>query len=229
MSINNLTAFWDLTDSDKLATEFSSNKELQTLSTLEQDKLISVFSGYRFFVEYFISDLEILSSLCGDYPHFKEIIDEILFDEQGGEDGENHLALWDNFVMSLGATPEDLKPESHQANIAILESRRAQLQKRGLGYAIGCLGLGSECLCAVYLTAAKTHLLQNEWIKENFDSIDWVFWDIHTGEADEEHIQMLKDGLSKVIEVQPELLNDVVEGYKDAKREWEDFWSNIYA
>ncbi len=219
--------FWDLTDASKLQAEYDADDKLSYLETASLDVLIKIFHEYRFFIKYFISDLGILM-FKAPFGQFKCMIAEIAVDELGKTPDRTHLKLWDDFLISLGDNPKSLEQSRHPENIALLEDLRRLMLEESFFYGVGLRGMGAECLCQVYLSSAYKRLLKNPNIQAMKDNINWVFWDIHTGEEDIEHGELVRNSIDDMLQVDESGLRPLAEGYIRAKENWEEFWSNLY-
>jgi len=220
--------FWEITDTAKLEAEYDADQKLSYLETASVDVLINIFHEYRFFIKYFISDLGLLM-FKAPFGKFKCMIAEIAMDELGDAPEKTHLTLWDNFLVSLGDNPDTLEESNYPANIELMEGLRQHMLDKSFFYGVGLRGMGAECLCQVYLSSAYKRLLKNPNIQAMKDQIDWVFWDIHTGEEDIEHGEMVRAAIDEMLAVDESGLRPLAEGYFHAKANWEEFWGNLYA
>lgn len=220
--------FWEITDTAKLEAEYDADHKLSYLETASVDVLINIFHEYRFFIKYFISDLGLLM-FKAPFGKFKCMIAEIAMDELGDAPDKTHLTLWDNFLVSLGDNPDTLEESNYPANIELMEGLRQHMLDKSFFYGVGLRGMGAECLCQVYLSSAYKRLLKNPNIQAMKDQIDWVFWDIHTGEEDIEHGEMVRAAIDEMLVVDESGLKPLAEGYFHAKANWEEFWGNLYA
>jgi hypothetical protein len=71
--------------------------------------------------------------------------------------------------------------------------------------------------------------MKNQYIIDHKNDIDWVFWDIHTGEEDIHHGDIVRNSIDELITDKPETINELAKGYKKGKETWDLFWNNIYA
>ena len=156
------------------------------------------------------------------------MVAEIAAEELGETPDKTHLQLWDNFLISIGVDKKKLEQSSHPENIALLEELSDLMMAESYMYGIGLRGMGGECLCQVYLTAAHKHLVQNPYIQANKDKIDWLFWDIHIGEVDIHHGEMVREAIDKMIVSDPNLIPSLALGYDKGKLVWDKFWENLY-
>ncbi|GBF81850.1 hypothetical protein [Aphanothece sacrum] len=72
-------------------------------------------------------------------------------------------------------------------------------------------------------------MLKSPYIQANKEKIDWEFWDIHVGEADILHRQLVKQAINEIVEADPSTVQELAEGYQNAKHLWETFWGNMYS
>ena len=220
--------FWKMTSTEIWEAEFKINKNLEYLETASLDTLKTIFREYRFFIKYYINDLGLLLYKT-PFSKFKCIVAEIAHDELGSEENKTHLYLWDRFLISLGVDENLLEIENEPKNIQLLEGLSTLMLNESFMYSVGLRGMGAECLCQVYLTETYKHLMKNQYIIDQKDDIDWVFWDIHTGEEDVHHGDIVRNAIDELIIKQPEEINELVKGYKKGKDTWDLFWNNIYA
>jgi hypothetical protein len=137
--------------------------------------------------------------------------------------------LYDGFLTSIGLREEDLDLFPNHKNLLLLKDLQERINTNSAAYAIGLRGMGGECLCQVYLSAMHSHFTKNPTIEAIKEKVAWQFWDIHTGEVDIAHREKLKLALGEFVDKRPEELDDLVRGYKDAKRIFDRFWENIYS
>ena len=219
--------FWTYTDAARLEANYSATTYVNYLQAAPISTLIEIFHEYRFFIKYFISDLGILMYKA-PFGKFKCIIGEIAADELGATPDKTHLALWDNFLVSLGDQPDTLSRSRYPENIRLLGQLSQWMWERPFMYSVGLRGMGAECLCQVYLSAAYKKLRANPAIIAMEQHIDWLFWDIHTGEEDMTHGEMVKAAINDLLLEEPEGLQDLVRGYNQAKDIWDKFWANLH-
>ena len=219
--------FWKLTDHARLLAEFSADEQLNFLTTASREDLVDIFHDYRFFIKYFINDLGILM-LKAPFGEFKCMVGHIIADELGHTPEQTHLYLWDKFLISIGDDEKALETPRLPRSEELLASLSHRMLEEPFMYGVGLRGMGAECLCQIYLTAAFEKLKQNPYVIENKDSIDWVFWEIHTGEEDLAHGDMVRKAIDDLLKQRPEELSALTEGYLDAKNMWDEFWANLY-
>ena len=219
--------FWSLTNSSRIEAEYMVDDKLKYLQSASPETLRRIFHEYRFFIKYYINDLGILLYRV-PFCQFKCMVAEIAADELGDSPEKTHLQLWDNFLVSIGVDRAKLDQSSHPENIVLLEGLSELMMTEDFMYGIGLRGMGAECLCQVYLTAAHKHLVKNPYIQDNKDEIDWLFWDIHIGEVDIHHGEMVRDAIDKMIVADPALVPPLALGYDKGKEVWDRFWDNLY-
>ena len=226
-SIATTKEFWELTDSAKLEAEYAATNYVAYLETAPISALVHIFHEYRFFIKYFISDLGILQ-FKAPFGKFKCMIAQIAVDELGQEPEDCHLNLWDNFLVSLGDEPAHLDNSEYPENIELLKKLTAWMLERSFMFGVGLRGMGAECLCQIYLSAAYKRLRLNPAIIAKEAEIDWLFWEIHTGEEDKVHDQMVRNAIDEMLQQDPSQLADLVDGYQQAKHNWDSFWGNLH-
>jgi len=225
--ISTATEFWEITDSAKLEAEYDAANYVAYLETAPISALIHIFHEYRFFIKYFISDLGILQ-FKAPFGKFKCMIAQIAVDELGQKPEDCHLNLWDNFLVSLGDDPTYLDNTEFPENIELLEKLSDWMLERSFMFGVGLRGMGAECLCQIYLSAAYKRLRLNPAIIAKKSEIDWLFWDIHTGEEDKVHGRMVRNAIDEMLQKNPSQLPDLVDGYQQAKQNWDSFWGNLH-
>ncbi|MBE9033558.1 iron-containing redox enzyme family protein [aff. Roholtiella sp. LEGE 12411] len=220
--------FWLMTDQARLEAEYMVDEKLEYLQNVPLEVLQEICLQYRYFTESYPDTLGILISKTPP-GKFKSLIAEILSEELGSGNAEAaHLKIWDNFLISLGVNEDRLEISADTNNVNLLKELMQLTKDRSTAYAIGLRGMGGECLCQVYLTAMHKNMLNNSYIKMNDSNIDWTFWDIHVGEADIIHNQMVRQAINEMVDAVPTRINDLAAGYHKAKQSWDIFWNNIY-
>ncbi len=123
--------------------------------------LLFFFRHYRLFTIRYIEDL------CWGlarlpFSEFKAFLSKVLFEEFGKETEQgyknNHVRLLDAFMVSLGADQSFCQdPELElKSNMDLLDELTTRVKGNSIAYAIGLRGMGTECLCQVYLTTITT-------------------------------------------------------------------------
>ena len=60
------------------------------------------------------------------------------------------------------------------------------------------------------------------------DKIAWKFWDIHIGEVDLHHQEIVRAAIDAVLISEPEVTADLTNGYLESKEAWDLFWQQIF-
>ncbi len=206
---------------------------LTRLATCPLQEMILLFRHYRLFTIRHINDLAIVHSRLPFGP-FKAFMSTVLYEEFGMEtDGgfaNNHVALLDAFMVSLGAPKEfcgnpDLELPS---NVTLLDDIMEKARTESIYYAVGLRGMGAECLCQVYLTAIFELTEQNPHFIERKDKLDLRFEQLHRGPIEAEHRIQMRDWIAELVLRDPHRLAQLKEGYGLARRSFHDFFDNIY-
>ena len=135
--------------------------------------------------------------------------------------------MYDDFLLSIGITTEELKiADTHCVNI--LENIQQSLLHHSWAYAVGLRGMGGECLCQIYLSTMHSYFSQNIAIIAMQKKINWAFWDIHIGETDLHHQEIVRDAIDEMLISQPQINNDLLAGYLESKTAWDNFWEQIF-
>jgi hypothetical protein len=222
------SAFWDLADDEKLQTQYRADAKLQYLQRAPLEVLQKIFIQYRYFTIYYISDLAQLVVRL-PFGKMRSIMAEFLNDELGNGDEEAaHTHLYDQFLTSIGIPANALDLNPNAKNLQVLGEISDEVRDTALWNAVGLRGMGGECLCQVYLSAMHYNFMKNPAIQELSGAIAWKFWDIHTGEVDIHHRELLRKVITEQIERQPELTTDLARGYFKAKAAFEALWDNAF-
>jgi hypothetical protein len=191
--------------------------------------LQKIFIQYRYFTIFYITDLALLVAKL-PFGELRSLLADFLNDELGNGDNLGaHERLYDNFLLSLGLDQEQIELSPNHHNLRLLQELQDRIGKRPVAYSVGLRGMGGECLCQVYLAAMHEHFTKNPAIQGIRDQLAWKFWDIHIGEIDIAHREKLKAAIQSFVTRSPEHLQDLMQGYKDAKAIFDTFWDNIYA
>ena len=226
--LHTVSDFWKIAEYEQMQAEYTVQEKVQHLKTASVKQLRNIFIQYRYFTKNYGSDLGLLI-FKAPYGNFKSLISEIAAEELGnGKSKQSHIQLWDNFLISLGVPESELETSIDPRNAVLLEELRQLMHKASPAYAIGLRGMGGECLCQIYLSAVFENFKQNPEIRARQNTIDWSFWDIHTGDADIEHRVLVKAAISEIVESDPASINDLAAGYLKAKGIWDQFWENAY-
>jgi hypothetical protein len=191
------------------------------------DMLKKVLIQYRFFTHYYIADLAILISKLPFGP-LRSIMADILNEELGmGDAKDSHPALYEDFLLSIGVTAQELEMADAYCIFNLREIQQS-LQDNSWGYAVGLRGMGGECLCQIYLSTLHEYLSQNPAIIKMQDSIAWKFWEIHIGEVDQHHQRIVRAAIDDVLESDPYLADELIQGYLESQGAWDRFWQQIF-
>jgi hypothetical protein len=225
---NNITeSFWELTNITKIKESYKIDTNLKYLKFAPMDVLRRIFVQYRFFTRYYITDLAILISKL-PFGKLKSILSEILYEELGnGNEQDAHPQLYDDFLESIGISKASLNKEDQDC-LQNLQAIQLSLLNKSWAYGVGLRGMGGECLCQVYLATMHEYFSQNVAIIAMHDVVAWKFWDIHIGEIDLRHQQIMHDAINELIITQPEVINDLVNGYLESKEAWDRYWKKIF-
>ncbi|GEM_PF-6135702 len=221
--------FWEMADSIRTKEEYLVDEKLRYLESAPIEHLRDVFIQYRFFTIYYIGDLALLVHKV-PFGKLRSVLGEILNDELGlGDWKEAHPKIYDNFLVSIGIDAGTLDGAARSENIRLLEELRQLMLTSSYPYAVGLRGMGGECLCQVQLEAMHNNFIKNPYVKDKLPKIDMAFWDIHAGEEDIHHREMMRDSLTEMMREWPEAVDEMASGYLKAKRNFDMFWDNIFA
>lgn len=219
--------FWTLADFTKMSEKLRIDENLQSLQYASLETLKKIFLQYRFFTHYYILDLATLISKL-PFGRLKTILAEILSEELGsGDCHQAHPELYDDFLKSIGINHIDLnKPDSECCHY--LQTIHESLLKQSWGYGVGLRGMGGECLCQIYLSTMYDYFSKNPAIIRIKDKIIWTFWEIHIGEEDLRHQEMMRSVINELIIQEPDMLDDLTQGYLESRSAWDAFWKTIF-
>jgi hypothetical protein len=224
--------FWSAADRVQDETLLQANEMFSTLRTAAPDKLREILIQYRYFTVYYITDLALLIAGMEDGP-MRSFLADILYDELGcGKSNGAHPMLYDQFLSSIGVDARDLNSDALASNVELLDEARRRLvdPANGSDYGIGLRGMGGECVCQVYIAQLHEHLINNPYIRENREKIDWRFWDLHVGEHDIEHREKTRALIDKEVVAKGGTgLEKLGLGYEYSMDSWRQFWVNIFA
>lgn len=219
--------FWKLADESKVTSQYEADGNIQFLMNASLDDVKAVCLQYRYFVERYPDNLALLMSRMPNYQ-LKCLLAEIHAEELGSGRLESaHIVWYDNFLLSLGITKEELASSIYKENDDILNDIAFRCANRSVEHGIGLIGMGGECLCQIYLTVMHKFLMENEHIKAMDSHIDWTFWTYHIGEEDIEHRRLVRECIDSLGLGKKEI-GELAEGYKRGKSTWDDFWGNNY-
>ncbi|MDC0715099.1 iron-containing redox enzyme family protein [Stigmatella sp. ncwal1] len=220
--------FWRMADNARTQAEYLADRKLQSLERASLEVLKQVFVQYRYFTIFYISDLALLVYRL-PFGKLRSLLADFLNDELGnGQHAQAHQQIYDDFLVSLGIPREELEANANPANLQILGEIRDLVMTESPWYAVGLRGMGGECLCQVYLASMHAHFIQNPAIQAMKDRLDWRFWDIHTGEIDIAHRELLRAALMEAVDADPAALEGLVGGYRKSKGVFDQFWDNIF-
>ncbi|MDY7226970.1 iron-containing redox enzyme family protein [Hyalangium rubrum] len=220
--------FWRMADNARNQTEYLADSKLQYLQYAPLDVLKRIFVQYRYFTIFYISDLALLVYRL-PFGKLRSLLADFLNDELGnGNHDQAHQQIYDDFLVSLGIPQEELQANANRTNLQILREISDLVMTEYPWYAVGLRGMGGECLCQVYLAAMHAHFTKNPAIQAMKDRLDWKFWDIHTGEVDIEHRELMRAALMEAVDEDPAVLEDLVGGYRKSKGVFDQFWDNIF-
>jgi hypothetical protein len=221
--------FWRLADSTRTQTEYLADDKLGRLADAPFHVLQRIFIQYRYFTIFYITDLALLVAKL-PFGELRSLLADFLNDELGNGDNLNaHERLYDDFLISIGLDQSEIERCPNHENLKLLRDLQERIATRPVAYSVGLRGMGGECLCQVYLAAMHAHFTKNPAIVALNDRVAWKFWDIHTGEVDIAHREKLKAAIQSLVTRSPEHLQDLMQGYRDAKSMFDSFWDNIYA
>lgn len=225
---NSLEEFWELTANARLVATHLADKNVRRLESVDLPTLRAILVQYRWFTAYFPGDLGLLIQKMPP-SRMRTFLGEILYEELGsGDPAQAHLALYDNFLETLGISQAEAEESANPHSIALLEMIRHRLINGGYAFGIGLRGMGGECLCQVYLESIHHYLFRNKEIQKMGSQLDVTFWDIHAGEADQVHASKTRDYIEEMCNTEDQI-HQCSLGYLDAERMWKVFWENAYA
>jgi hypothetical protein len=223
--------FWVTADKVQDDTLSHATEMFSALETVNEKALKEILIQYRYFTVYYITDLALLIAGMEDSP-MRSFLADILYDELGcGKADGAHPRLYDNFLSSIGVRDPDLNALALRNNIELLDDARRHLvaAENGSDYGVGLRGMGGECVCQIYIAQLHQHLIQNPYVRENYNDIDWRFWDLHVGDHDIEHREKTRALIdSEVVAKGGEGLKRLGLGYGYSMKSWKQFWINIF-
>jgi hypothetical protein len=233
VSTKKIEAFWRETEDLKVEEEIMAQDSLQRLSSCSLDEMILLFRHYRLFTIQHIDDLAVVLGRL-PFGELKAFFSQVLFEEFGMETDEgfdnNHVRLLDSFIVSLGSSYsycQDSKVEL-PSNVALLNGITERVHNASLPFAIGLRGMGTECLCQVYLTAIFDLVEKNPHFKKCQDALDLRFESLHRGEIEKLHRIHMRQRIAELINNDPEQLPILMAGYEMARKSFHEFFANIY-
>ncbi len=226
--------FWDQTDEATVAEEIYAQDSLRRLADCCKEEMLLLFRHYRLFTIRHIDDLcWVLARL--PFSEFKAFVSKVLFEEFGMETEQgylnNHVHLLDAFMVSLGADQsfcEDPELEL-KSNMDLLDELTCRVKENSIAYAIGLRGMGTECLCRVYLTTIFNITEKNPYFIKNKPHLDLRFEQLHLGSVEAEHRIQMRERIADIIRKEPSLLPELKAGYEYARCSFHKFFENIYS
>jgi len=219
--------FWELADESKLNAQYSSDTKLEFLKHASAKEVRKICLQYRFFVHNYPNNL---STLVGKLPYgdLKTLLGQILAEELGsGKAKDAHIVWYDRFLRSIGVDEDALEHSLYPENAELLADIEEHSKTKSFEFVTGLVGMGAECLCQIYLTNMHKYIVQNDFIKELGDDVDWHFWDFHIGEEDIAHRLLVRNAINGMV-MEPKSVLELSEGYEFAKKTWDEFWVNNY-
>ncbi|WP_100208687.1 iron-containing redox enzyme family protein [Crocosphaera watsonii] len=213
-----ITDFWSHFDDSRLQEEISIQSGFSTIPNCTLAELQELAINYRWLVKTHSNHLALMVSRLEE-SELKSLIADILNDEQGnGNYKKSHLYLWDNFLRSIGV--EHIPKEEYRVDPMILV-----INNSSLDFILGAEGLGTECVCAVYLEVFERFINQHPFIIRNKDKIDYEFFDIHVRGEDQVHKIKIRKAVEQLIREQKINPNLVIIGYNHSKKTWRQTWN----
>jgi hypothetical protein len=231
--LDSMRVFWEGTEDTAVKEEIVARDNLGRLKTCSMEEMVLFFRHYRLFTQRHIDDLAVVISRL-PFSELKAFFTKVLYEEFGMETSEgypnNHLALLDAFLVSLGAEKEYCGDPAVElpSNLDLLHVITEKLTTESLHYAVGLRGMGAECLCQVYLTVIFELSNQNPQFIDRKDSLDLRFWEVHTGPVEIEHRIQMRKWIAELVMHKPEGLAQMKAGYEHARKSFHDFFVNIY-
>jgi hypothetical protein len=168
------------------------------------------------------------------FSEFKAFLSKVLFEEFGMETElgyqHNHVHLLDAFMVSLGADRYFCQDPNLElkSNRDLLDELSTQVKEYSIAYAIGLRGMGTECLCQVYLTTIFNMAEKNPYFIKNKSHLDLRFEQLHRGPVEMEHRIKMRERIADIIRKEPFLLPELKAGYECARLSFHKFFENIY-
>ena len=228
-----MAQFWAETEDTAVAEEITAQDALHRLATCSLEEMLLLFRHYRLFTIRHIDDLAVVLGRL-PFGEMKAFFSKVLYEEFGLETdlgfANNHVALLDAFMVSLGAEPDFCSnPEVELPNnLDLLDDITHQVQNMPLAYAIGLRGMGTECLCQVYLTTIFDQVENNPNFQAKAQDLDLRFEQLHRGEVEALHRKDMRARIAELVESNPEQLVELKAGYEFARQSFHQFFNNIY-
>lgn len=223
--------FWQTADEIQESTLKEARLLFSYLENAEPGILGAILLQYRHFTVYYIPDLALLIARLDD-GGLRSFLADVLYDELGsGDPARAHPRLYDDFLTSIGVCADGLNETALLSNVRLLDDARKHLidPRNSNAFAVGLRGMGGECVCQVYIAQLYESLIKNPFIRENWDRIDWRFWDLHVGEHDLEHRDQTRALIdSEIVSRGAQDVEALGHGYVHSMRSWRAFWENIF-
>ncbi len=219
----NITDFYQLISTERLLKIVNADPNLQLISKLALLSLQKVLYQYRFVVQHHANHLSCIVSRL-PYGNLKSLLEEIYLEEIGNyEFQKSHFYLYNSFLNSLGYSDFSISILS-ELDYNLSKYAKA-IQNNSINYAVGLGGMGTECICQIYLTELNRQLKLNPFINKIQDKIDWEFMDLHVGEVDLSHrIRIRKLIIEFTVNQGGDSINQISEGYKFSM----SFWKQLF-
>lgn len=220
----NLTEFSNLISTDRLCKIVESDPNLQLISKINFSSLQKVLYQYRFIVQDHAKHLQVIvSRLPGG--NLKSLLNEIYLEEIGDHDFQkSHFYLYNSFLKSLGIS-DFSSPILSQLSHNLSQYDKA-IENNSINYAVGLGGMGTECICQIYLTELNKQLKLNPAIARIQHNIDWEFMDLHIGEVDLSHrIRIRKLIIEFLVSQGGDSIYQLSQGYNFSL----SFWSHLFS
>jgi hypothetical protein len=219
------TGLIEFFDAEKLRRKYAADPMLSSLAHMSAQDVVQALVHYRHFTHYYIADLALLVSKM-PFGRLRSVLADFLNDELGNRNPDrSHAELYDQFLLSLGATPDLLKTKDSWICEPLTEVSQ-QVATLSWLHGVGLRGLGGECLCQVYLESVYGFLQANPSL--NLQSARLDFWEIHAGQVDQEHRTTTLETLDELFLHTPGSESIIRASYLNADRSWNLFWSRAF-
>lgn len=225
--VGTMADFWSTADESKLTTQYNADSRIKFLQDASMDEIRGICIQYRYFVGRYPDFLSRLLSILPHQP-LKSLLASIISEEVGdGKIEDSHLVWYDNFLLSIGVTFDQIQNSLYPENDDILSNIEDLCLAKPYEFVIGMVGMGGECLCQIYLTVMYKYLRKNPHVRALGNSIDWTFWTFHVGEEDIEHRRLVREYIGDSVHGK-ERVQNLTNGYVYGKNTWDRFWRNNY-
>ncbi len=220
----NISSFSELISTKRLQKIVVSDAYLQLISKLDLFSLQKVLYQYRFIVHNHAKHLEVIVSRLPS-GNLKSLLEEIYLEEIGEYNFEkSHFYLYNSFLKSLGISNFSVPVLPQLCNN--LSQYDKAIENNSINYAIGLGGMGTECICQIYLTELNRRLRANPAIRRIQSQIDWEFMDLHVGDVDISHRIRIRKAITQfLVEQGGNSLHEISEGYKFSL----SFWGQLFS